>query len=85
MTLAQFRSLSGDLQRQFVQHSAVFLFGRTAVGVTTKLYQVDGFYVELFFDDRMAEVIHIFSFDDPAKLGPYLQQVDLSELTMLLR
>lgn len=84
MTLLQFRSLPGDVQRQVVLYKGVFLFGRNGVNATAKLYQVDGFYVELFFDQRMSEVTRLVAFEDTAKLEPYLRQVDVRELQMLL-
>src|SRR3954470_6405321 len=84
MNLLQFRSLSPDIQRQVVQRQGVFLFGRTGVGAIVKLYQMDGFYVEMFFDPKMSQVIRIVSFDDTNKLEPYLRQVDVSELQAML-
>lgn len=80
MNLQQFRSLSLDMQRQVVQHSGVFLFVRKGVGATAKLYQVEGFYVELFFDEKMSEVIRIVSFDDMNRLEPYLRLVNVATL-----
>lgn len=48
------------------------------------LYQVEGFYVELFFDEKMSEAIRIRSFDDTRHLEPYLRRVDVSELQPFL-
>ncbi|WP_162945037.1 hypothetical protein [Flavisolibacter nicotianae] len=85
MTLHQFRSLSEDVQRRIIQQNGVFLLGRTGVGITAKLYQLNGFYVEMFWDEKMAEVVHLVSFDDPAKLENYFHLVLVSELQALLR
>ncbi len=84
MTLSQFSSLSGDIQRNVVQYKGVFLLGRTVVGAFAKLYQIEGFYVELFFDDKMSEVVRLKAFDDPDKLEPYLRQVNVSVIYELL-
>jgi hypothetical protein len=84
MTLEQFQSLPKDIQRNVVKHCGVFLFGRTGVGVNVMLYQVEGFYVELYFDEKMSEAMHVRSFDDTKHLDPYLRRVDVSELQLLL-
>ena len=85
MTLQQFRSLPKDIQRKMVHDYGVFLYGRTGVSLTAKLYQMDGFYVELFFDTKMSVVTQIKSFSDTAPLEPYLRMVDVSELQLLLK
>ncbi len=84
MTFEQFRSLPKDIQRNVVKHCGVFLFGRTGVGVNVKLYQVEGFYVEIYFDEKMSEATRIRSFEDTRHLDPYLRMVDVSELQLLL-
>lgn len=84
MTFEQFQSLPKDIQRNVVKHCGVFLFGRMGVGVNVKLYQVEGFYVELYFDEKMSEAIRIRSFEDTTHLEPYLRRVDVSELQLLL-
>ena len=84
MTFQQFRSVPKDMQRNVVKHCGVFLFGRTGVGVNVMLYQVEGFYVEIYFDEKMSEAKHIRSFEDTRLLEPYLRMVDVSELQPLL-
>jgi hypothetical protein len=84
MTFEQFRSLPKDMQRNVVKHYGVFLFGRTGVGVNVMLYQVESFYVEIYFDEKMSEATRIRSFEDTRHLEPYLRMVDVSELQLLL-
>ena len=84
MTIEQFKALPKDIQRTVVKHYGVFLFGRSGVGVNVILYQVEGFYVEIFFDERMSECTRIRSFSDTRHLEPYLRMVDVSEVQMLL-
>ena len=84
MTFEQFRSLPKDMQRNVVKHCGVFLFGRTGVGVNVMLYQVESFYVEIYFDEKMSEATRIRSFEDTRHLEPYLRMVDVSELQFLL-
>lgn len=84
MTFQQFQALPKDVQRNVVKHCGVFLFGRTGVGVNVMLYQVEGFYTELYFDEKMSEAIHIRSFEDTSYLEPYLRRIDVSEVQLLL-
>ena len=84
MTFEQFQALPKDIQRNMVKHYGVFLFGRTGVGVNVKLYQVEGFYVEIFFDEKMSTVNRIRSFTDTRHLEPYLRMVDVSAVQLLL-
>ena len=84
MTFSQFQALPKDIQRNVVKHCGVFLFGRTGVGVNVMLYQVEGFYAELYFDEKMSEAIRIKSFEDTKYLEPYLRKVDVSEVQLLL-
>ena len=48
------------------------------------LYQVESFYVEIYFDEKMSEAKHIRSFEGTRHLEPYLRMVDVSELQLLL-
>lgn len=84
MTFEQFCSLPKDMQRKVVKHYGVFLFGRTGVGVNVMLYQVESFYVEIFFDEKMSEALRIKGFEDTKLLEPYLRQIDVTELQLLL-
>lgn len=84
MTFEQFQALPKDIQRNVVKHFGVFLFGRSGVGVNVMLYQVEGFYVEIYFDEKMSESIHIRGFEDTKHLEPYLRKIDVSEVQLLL-
>jgi hypothetical protein len=42
------------------------------------LYQVEGFYVEVYYHTRLRAVRRYVSFQSTSRLGPYLQQIDLS-------
>ena len=84
MTLHQFRSLPKDMQAQLAKQKGSYLFGRTTRHAFVKLYQVDNFYVELYFDKKMSFVAIVNSFEDTERLAPYLQFLDVSELHQLL-
>ena len=42
------------------------------------LYQVEGFYVEVYYHTRLRAVRRYVSFQSTSRLEPYLQQIDLS-------
>jgi len=48
------------------------------------LYQVEGFYVEIYFNDKMSVALRLRCFEDTVHLDPYLRMVDVSELQPLL-
>jgi hypothetical protein len=44
------------------------------------LFQLDDFYVEVYFDQNCDEIIQCRSFQDPEVLDPYLDQINISHL-----
>lgn len=84
MNLLQFRALPKDKQAQFTKQKGVYLFCRTTKYALVKLYQVDCFYVELYYDKKMAFISIVNSFDTTERLQPYLQLLDVSEVQQLL-
>lgn len=84
MTRTHFCNLPMKAQYASVNKDGVLLFHRTGVRVTSELYQLDGFYVELLFDEQK-QLLSLVSFEETVKLLPYLHQVDISDLTSLLR
>ena len=80
MTLYQFKLLDTMEQAQAVWDEGVHLATRNIPGVTILLWQVDGFYVEVFYDIVEGEIIKIRSFHSTYGLEPYLKQIDLTQL-----
>ena len=48
------------------------------------LYQVEGFYVEVFYHTREKTIKKYLSFEDLEKLDPYLDSIDLSPVYKLI-
>jgi hypothetical protein len=44
------------------------------------LFQVDGFYVEVFYERKTQKAVLFKSFDDTDQLEPYLNKIDLLSL-----
>jgi hypothetical protein len=42
------------------------------------LYQVEGFYVEVFYHSKLREIKRYLSFDCTERLEPYIENIDIS-------
>ena len=80
MTLYDFYTLSAEEQKDRVLTDGVHLISRKAGDSRIMLYQLDGFYVEAYFDDIEEEVIPLRSFRTTDLLTPYLKEIDISSL-----
>jgi hypothetical protein len=84
MDLQQFRSASQKAQEKLVKWRGVFLMERKSLGVSVLLYQVDGFYVEVFYSPTTDTINFIKSFEDMDGIEAYLTKIDISEVMALL-
>ncbi|MEI6948977.1 hypothetical protein V9K67_17455 [Paraflavisolibacter sp. H34] len=81
MTFRQFQQLSKFEQRVLLDTIAVYLMNLETTSFAISLFQLESFYVELFFLKERNEVIWVNAFEETAKLSPYLEKIDLSELS----
>jgi hypothetical protein len=84
MTLKQFRSLQLDLQEKLLVRNGAFLFERKSAGIKVLLYQLNNFYVEVFYDTGSSKVCLLKTFTDPDGLEAYLSEIDLAEIKDIL-
>lgn len=84
MTLQQFRAASCEVQEKLVKRWGVFLMERKSLGVSVLLFQLDGFYVEVFYDATTSTVSFIKSFNDMDGIEAYLINIDISNLLAIL-
>ena len=84
MTLQQFRAASCEVQEKLVKRAGVFLMERKSLGVSVLLFQLDGFYVEVFYDAATSTVSFIKSFNDMDGIEAYLINIDISDLLAIL-
>ena len=84
MTLQQFTSLQLNVQEKMLINNGIFLFERKAVGVKVLLYQLAGFYVEVFYDTVSSTVCLIKAFTETDGLDAYLYKIDISDIMALL-
>lgn len=80
MTLFYFKKLSASQKRTTVLRHGTFLSEKNYGLFRTMLYQVDGFYAEIYFTSFSKEAFWVRGFDSTKNLQPYLQQIDISSL-----
>ena len=80
MTLSQFNQLSIEEQQKAVLINGVFLGERKDPPLRMMLYDMESFYVEVFFLSRYSKVAWFNGFQSTKKLEPYLQKIDLSSV-----
>jgi hypothetical protein len=80
MDLHHFHALSQEGQKETVQRKAVFLAERQTESFIVLLYQLEGFYIEVFQQKFDHKIVWIKSFSSTEQLTPYLNQIDLSNL-----
>jgi hypothetical protein len=84
MTLQQFRAASCEAQEKLVKQKGVFLMERKSLGVSVLLFQLNGFYVEVFYNTTTATVSFIKSFNDMDGIEAYLDKINISEVMAML-
>jgi hypothetical protein len=80
MTLQEFNLLSLEQQQNALLRSGVYLGERKDPPLRMMLYQMDGFYVEVFFLSRYNKVGWFKGFDNTDELTPYLEKINVSGL-----
>jgi hypothetical protein len=77
MTLQHFNTLSQHKQHRNLLVNGVWLADRQTQESTVLLFQLDSFYVEIYFSKPGDEIIQSISFDSVDFLDPYLEDIDL--------
>lgn len=80
MTLSEFRNLNEEKQREFFIKKAVLLGERKTQQYYILLFQLEGFYIEIFSCQKEHEVTLIKTFTTTKELEPYLNAIDISNL-----
>ena len=84
MTLQQFCSTTHYVQRTIVRFHGILLQERIVENWRAKLYQLDGFYVEIFHVHDTPEIFLIKSHSDTDEIEDFLSVIDISDLLALL-
>lgn len=78
--MSVFRKLSPRQQHELVATEGALLCQRQSKNFHIYLYQLGGFYVELFFFRESGEFATIKPFDNMDELTPYLREIDVDFL-----
>ena len=81
--MMEFSFLKKDQQIETIRCKAAFLFVRQQGVVDVILYQLDGFYVEVFFD-AADNGTRITCFDETGLQDVYLKDINISAVQQLL-
>lgn len=77
MTLAEFVELDHKRRLNAIG-KAVCIGGRRERDCTVLLYQLDNFYVEAYHEPQTRRIVCLSAFEDVDRLGPYLQQLNIT-------
>jgi hypothetical protein len=80
MTLREYKTLHIDEQASFLSKTGVSIGERKVGPYLIALFQIEGFYVEVFYDKETLQMVKLVSFYSTALLEPYLKTIDISSL-----
>jgi len=83
MRLKDFKYQDKETKKQLLLKYGVYLMNRPDGAFILYLFQIDSFYVEVYFDKEEEEIGYIRTFADIEQLAPYLQAIDISEVLQL--
>lgn len=75
LSISEFAALQENMQFDALYRHGVFIGKRKWEGRTVILYQLNGFYVELFYKEYRKIIDHVITSDNTDILMPYLDQV----------
>ncbi len=80
MMLEQFILLSEEEKASLLYEHGVYIGKRKLAATTVVLYQLEGFYAEVYYRQYRRIIECISCFAGTARLDPYLAQIDVEHL-----
>ena len=80
MLFKEFKYQDKQKKKQLLFNHGVYLTQRPQAEFTILLFQIDSFYVEVYFDTEEYQIGYIRTFTSVDELAPYLHQIDISGL-----
>lgn len=80
MTTQEFSQIDRAQQRRCLLEAGAYIGHRKQAGWSVLLYQLESFYVEVFFAMTTLEIDRIEAFDDLDRLEPYLERISICAL-----
>jgi hypothetical protein len=74
LTLDDFNLLNESDQAEAIWQGT-FLADREENGLIVRLYSLDNFYAEVFYDGHVNKILRLRAFDKIGQLGPYLAHI----------
>jgi len=78
MTLYQFNFLNESQQAETLWENGEHIGEREDHALTIALYQIDSFYVEVFYDQKQNAIKRFRSFSSIEQLRPHLEQINVN-------
>ncbi|MGZ3849314.1 MAG: hypothetical protein ACXVMS_07355 [Flavisolibacter sp.] len=83
MQLREFKYEDKLKKKQLLFQHGIFLDQRPQEEFIIMLFQIDAFYVEVYFDREEREIGYMRAFSELDLSSPYLQRIDLSVLPLV--
>jgi hypothetical protein len=80
MQLKEFCVLEQIAQQEMVLDEGIYLSSRLFMDYTVLLFQLDCFYVELYYPKDKDKCVIIKGFEDTNELEPYLKRINIASL-----
>lgn len=80
MTLFDFQLLSKNEQVDLLYKEGVYIGKRKINNSCVLLYQLESFYIEVYYKKYRCSVIRIHCFRSTTLLDPYMEQIDVEHL-----
>lgn len=80
LSLADFRNLPQALQFQILHKHGVYVGKRKLNNQTIVLFQLHGFYVEVYYKQYRKTIDSIITSDSSDILQPYLDQINIRDI-----
>ena len=84
MNIEDFNFLDALAKTEVISMDGIFLAERSEGCFRISLYQVQNFYVEIYYHTTRFFYVCIRSFEDDGELSPYLSSIDISEIYKVL-
>jgi hypothetical protein len=80
LSLTEFMDLPQELQFNVLHKHGVYVGKRKIAHQTVVLFQLHGFYVEVYYKQYRKIIDHIVTSDSTEILQPYLDQINIRDL-----
>lgn len=80
LSLSEFMDLPQELQFEVLHKHGVYVGKRKIDKQTVVLFQLHGFYVEVFYKQYRKVIDHLITSDSTDILQPYLDQINIRDL-----